>query len=387
LTGVDSEAGYRPLAVDPVTGAVYVGDGSEVAEYNSAGVLQLMFGSTEPLGGSLGKIRLLGAVAIAVNGVTGRVYVANALHGDVDVFGARIGPPVVEGQQPAAANVSVTSALIGGNVNPGSGGGATFYLEYVDGEEYEPADSDPYRAGGSTVVTALPGSDAVEATPMVALTGLSPGRTYDYRLVVTNAAETTYGPNETFTTAAATPPVAMTGPAGEVSATGVTLTGTVDPRGLATSYVFEVGTDTTYGGTKLFGAAGSGTGEVTVSVGLQYLVPGTTYHYRLSATSFDGTSYGQDGTFTTPGVPSPIVQPTSTALIASPSVQFPSIVGAITRPLSTAKPKKKQSESQKLAGALRTCRKQRVGERRASCEARARKRYEPAGKSNKSKKR
>jgi Beta-propeller repeat len=363
LTGPGNQATlYRPVAVEPATGAVYVGDGPEVAEYNAAGELQLTFGSTEPLGGSLGE-RASGVKAIAVNGPAGLVYVANELHGDVDVFGGVVGPPVVAVSQPAASSVTGTSALIAGTANPG--GKANYYFEYVPAGEYQLAAVDPYSAGGRTAVEALTAGDAPETVERIVLTGLLPGTTYHYRMVVSNAAQTTYGPDETFTTAPATPPVASTGAVSAVGTTSATLAGTIDPRGLPTSYVFEVGTNTSYRGAKLFGSAGSSTGEVSVTVALQYLVPGVTYHYRLVATSFDGTSYGQDGTFTTPGVATAIGQPSSTPLISSPAVQFPSVAGAITEPVSATKTKKaKKAKKTKKA-------KKRVrGKRRKAGKAR-----------------
>jgi hypothetical protein len=373
LTGPRGGVFYRPVAVDPATGMVYVGDGSEVAEYNAAGELQLTFGSTEPLGGSLGE-RGTGLKAIAVNGPAGLVYVANELHGDIDVFGPVLGPPVVEAPQPPVSSVTRTGALIAGTANP-EGSKANYYFEYVAASEYEPDAADPYSAGGRTAIQALAGGRVPETIERVALAGLLAGTTYHYRMVVSNATATTYGPDEMLTTAPATPPLASTGPAGEVGTTSATLSGIVDPQGVPTSYVFEVGTSTSYGGAKLFGNAGSSTGEVPVTVGLQYLVPGVTYHYRLVATSFDGASYGQDGTFTTQGVSSPVVQPVATPLIATPVVVFPSIAGAITKPIGTAKRKKKTAAgAEKLASALAGCRKHdRPGARRVACEAQARK--------------
>jgi hypothetical protein len=385
FTGNIGEGVERAVAVDPVTGTVYVSDGSEVAEYDSAGSLQLMFGSTEPLGGSLGKANN-GAVAIAVNQVTDRVYVANGLHDDVDVFGPVVGPPVFEGAQPAVSGITRTSALLAGSVDPESEG-ATYHFEYVAAGEYEPGATEPYRDGGRTATTALAGGHVSESVERVVLSGLRPGTIYHYRMVAANANATTYGPDETFSTLLATPPVLSTGPAMEVSATSATLTGAVAPQGLPTSYVFEVGLDTSYGGARLYGNAGSSTGEVPVSVALQYLVPGMTYHYRLSATSFDGSTYGQDGTFTTLPVASSIGQPQATALIPSPMVQFPSIVGAITSPVGASKPRRAAAGSGGLAGALRACRRHGVGKRRVSCEVRARRKSRRAGKTNDSRKR
>jgi hypothetical protein len=327
---------HRPVALDSATGNLYVGDGSHVAEYDAAGALQLEFGSREPNGGSL--IGLEAVPDVAVNSETGRVYVANTSGGDVDVFSSVIGPPVVAAGQPAASDLARTSALVAGTVNPESGS-ATYHFEYAPAAEYAPGSAEPY-AGVQSAVNPLTGGHTPETIERVLLSGLRPGTSYDYRIVATNAAGTTDGPNETFTTAAATPPVASTGAASEVGETSATLTGVVSPRGLPTSYVFEVGTDTSYGGAKLFGNAGSSTGEVPVTVALQYLVPGVTYHYRLIATSFDGTSYGQDGTFTTPGIPATVVQPASAPLIATLTVQFPSVAGAITEPQGPSKTRK-----------------------------------------------
>jgi DNA-binding beta-propeller fold protein YncE len=352
------EGAHRIVAVNRSTGNVYVGDGPEIAEYDSAGVLQLKFGSTEPLGGSLGRgVAIVTASGIAVNPGLDRIYVSNPLHDDVDVFGPAVGLAVIPEVQPMASTISRTSALISGAADPEAGQAASFYFEYVKEAEYEPSGTDPYRAGGRTAVGVLPGGHAVQSTGQVVLTGLLPGTTYHYRLVVNNATGTSEGPDETFTTAPATPPAVITGPASEVGPTSATLMGTVAPRGLPTSYVFEVGTDTSYGGARLFGNAGNSTGEVSVLVALRYLVPDTVYHYRLVATSFDGTSYGQDGTFTTPGVPSSILQPPSAALIPSPAAQFPSIAGAITEPVGTRAKARKQKRKQKA--------RRKTGKRRA----------------------
>jgi hypothetical protein len=359
--GGNVEEARRPVAIAAFTNVAYVGDRISVAEYDAAGALQLEFGSTQPLGGSL--THEYGLDAIAVNGVTGLVYVGNPGGGDVQVFGSVIGPPVFEGQQPAVVGITRTTAQLASSVNPASIQDGEYDFEYVAESEYEPSAPDPYADGGRTAVEALPGGHAPETIEKVALTGLRPGTTYHYRMVATNAAETVYGPDETFTTSPATPPTVSTGAAGEVTATTATLTGVVGALGLPTSYVFEVGATTAYEGARLFGNAGSGTGTLPVSVSLQYLVPGTTYHYRLSATSFDGTTYGQDGTFTTPGVPSPIVQPPAEPLIASPSVQFPSIAGAITKPVGAGRKSGKRAKHGKRHGKRRAAKS--TGRRRA----------------------
>jgi len=361
---------YHPLAVDSSTAAVFLGDGSEIAEFSSAGALQLSFGSTAPLGGSLTN-KNGGARAIAVNGETDRVYVANPAGEDVDVFGGVVGPAVVAAAQPPASEVTRTSALVAGAVSLESGM-AEDYFQYASAGGYEPGAEDPYSNGGQTAIASLAGGHSPKTVERVALTGLVPGTLYHYRLVVRDAAGTTYGPDETFTTAPALPPEVTTGAASEVTATSATLAGVVGARGLPTSYVFEVGTDTGYEGARLFGNAGSSAGVLPVTVALRYLVPGTTYHYRLAATSFDGTSYGLDGTFRTPGVASVIAQPAGTPLIASPAEAFPSIAGATTYTAKGGKHGGKSSASARRRRALRVCAKQRSRRSRSRCQARAR---------------
>jgi hypothetical protein len=94
-------------------------------------------------------------------------------------------------------------------------------------------------------------------------------------------------------------PTAITGPVSAVSATSATAHGTVNPNGLATTWYFEFGTSTSYGRRTATRSAGSASGNVLVSAALTGLTAGTTYHYRLVATSSDGTARGADGVFTT----------------------------------------------------------------------------------------
>jgi hypothetical protein len=99
-------------------------------------------------------------------------------------------------------------------------------------------------------------------------------------------------------------PAAITGAMSAVGATSGTASGTVNPNGRSTSWYFEYGTSTSYGKKTSSRSAGSGTANVQVSRALTALSPGTTYHYRLVATSSDGTTRGGDGIFTT--LPPPV---------------------------------------------------------------------------------
>ena len=107
--------------------------------------------------------------------------------------------------------------------------------------------------------------------------------------------------------AAAAAPTAITGPVTATAATTATLSGTVNPNGTATSWHFEYGKTTTYGTSTSSTSAGSGTANTGVSENLTGLTPGTSYHYRLVATSTGGTTNGSDGIFNTASAAPPTV--------------------------------------------------------------------------------
>jgi hypothetical protein len=99
------------------------------------------------------------------------------------------------------------------------------------------------------------------------------------------------------------PPLASTGGALDVSDSSAALGGTVNPRGLETSYYFQYGLTTAYGAQTPTVGAGSSTTGVKVSQPLSGLQLGTTYHYRVVAVSSAGATDGQDRTFTTKQIP------------------------------------------------------------------------------------
>jgi hypothetical protein len=102
---------------------------------------------------------------------------------------------------------------------------------------------------------------------------------------------------------AASAPTAITGPVTAFGATTATLSGTVNPNGDATTWHFDFGTTTGYGTSTTSTNAGSGTANSTVTANITGLAPGTTYHYRLVASSNSGTTQGADGVLTTAAVP------------------------------------------------------------------------------------
>jgi hypothetical protein len=120
---------------------------------------------------------------------------------------------------------------------------------------------------------------------------------------------------------AAGKPAVTTGGAAQVTIASATLTGQVNPRGLATSYYFQYGTTTAYGSRSPSTAVGKGGALVAAAAQIGGLGSNTKYHYRLIAHSSDGTTAGGDRTFTTPR------QPLGLALSAAPN---PVVFGGLT---------------------------------------------------------
>jgi CSLREA domain-containing protein len=103
------------------------------------------------------------------------------------------------------------------------------------------------------------------------------------------------------------PPIATTGDASQLTTTSAKVAGTLDPRGLRTRWYFEYGTSSSYGSVTSDQFATGGSAAVAAT--LTGLSPNTTYHYRLVAVNPDGTTNGDDRTFTTAKLPPPIPTP------------------------------------------------------------------------------
>jgi hypothetical protein len=282
-----------------------------------------------------------------------------------------VGPPRLttgEAQSPTRTTVTLS-----GTVNP-EGAETIYHFGYIDQPGYEAAIAesapDRYAKGAGTAPFKLEASREIQAVGPVPVEELRPETTYHYALVATNAAGTEIGEDETFTTAPATKPIVATGAAVEVTPTSAVVVGALDTRGLQTSYDFELGTEARNYSPQGFASAGSIAGTQAASRQLSYLIPGVTYHYRLCATNYDGTTCGADQTFTTPGVPNPVTLPASPPLLATPAIPTESppgigVLGTTTRRITNA---------QKLSKALKACVK-KPKSKRASCQRQARKKY------------
>jgi NHL repeat len=265
-----------------------------------------------------------------------RVVAENAFGG-----GSKVEGPVQSFTTPAPAPSAVTggatevgssTVLLNGLVDPGSMGVSSdtrWCFQYGMTTGYEGVS--PGSAGDA-------GEGAGSVSVDTQLAGLRRDTVYHYRLVAVNSlglglgssvcntpgGVESVGMDETFTTGTPSPPVVETGGASAITATSGTLSATVDPGGIPTTYEFDLGTDTTYGA-RVFGEETSSMVPLGVTVSVGGLQPGRTYHYRVVASSAYGTSYGLDESFTTPAVPgSGLVAPVTSPLIATPVLSFPS---------------------------------------------------------------
>ena len=158
----------------------------------------------------------------------------------------------------------------------------TYYFEYGTSATSLSSTTQAVDAGSGT------GSVPVS----VSVSGLAAGQSYYFALVATNSSGTTDGSLALFTTAAATP-IVTTGQASSVGATGATLSGSVQPQGLTTSYYFEYGTSATSLGSHTEPVdVGSGSDSVPATATVSGLSSGQTYYFALVATNSSGTSDG-----------------------------------------------------------------------------------------------
>lgn len=157
--------------------------------------------------------------------------------------------------------------------------------------------------GSTATATQSPLAAGATATAVsAAVTGLTCGATYHFRVSGTNSIGTTNGSDATFTTLACPgPPTATTGTATSITTTGATLNGTVDDNGGDTVASFDYGTTTSYDTnvTATPATVTTGSGNTAVAAALTGLTCNTTYHFRVKGINSSGTTNGNDATLTT----------------------------------------------------------------------------------------
>ncbi len=129
----------------------------------------------------------------------------------------------------------------------------------------------------------------------ISVGGLAPKTSYDLRVVVVKPFATTVEDTVTFTTLAAAPVIEALS-SRDVTATSANLRASINPQGTETTYHFEYGTTSAYGGS----TAETNIGEALEGQSVEDHIEGlsdTTYHFRVVATNAIGTTTSPDQTF------------------------------------------------------------------------------------------
>lgn len=217
-------------------------------------------------------IKLLAAGLLLAAAITGVAVAASS-------------PTVATG---AATNIGNTAATLNATVNP-NGNQTGYSFQYGVTTAYGLSTNSHSAGHGTKPVTVA-----------AAISGLTPGTVYHYRISALNKAGGSIGVDRTFKTTGAPPPTPITGSPVSVGKTMATITGSVTTNGAATSWVVQYGLTTAYGVETFAQTLPPSAAAVPVSVQLTGLASATLFHYRVVA--FHGSQAsgtGNDGTFFT----------------------------------------------------------------------------------------
>jgi len=301
------------MATGGFAGGIGVTSGSE--EFAATGRLTLknstVTGNSASLNGGglggFGNVTVVGSTIASNTAPTGSNLVAEG--GTTTLQNTIVADPMVT-PMPSALLVS------GGDTNCASTGGTLtsngFNLEDDAAkscgftQSTDPPASDPKLGpladnGGPTKTLALTaGSPAIDTGTAEGLTVNRAGRVSDQRGVIRPV-----GVQADIGAFELAPPTAVTGAASDVTPTGATVAGTAtnpDVTGGQAFFEYGVASDPTGSQTTTQPVAAGASGA-PLSAQLTGLTPSTTYHYRLVVKNADGTSTGEDRTFTTPAPP------------------------------------------------------------------------------------
>jgi microcystin-dependent protein len=278
-------------------------------------------------GGGVTKITATGTTGVftvAATGLdlaTGYSYVAFATNSvgttytTVDTFTTLAAAPTVT--SPTKANITSTSATLGGTVTTDNGAAITERGILVSKTNIN---SNPQLNGGGVTKITATGTTGVFT---VAASGLDLATGYSYVAFATNSVGTTYTTVDTFTTTTAAPTLGTPNYA-NVTATTANLFGFVDDTGgtflLEAGFVYAKTADdaTPQIGEanviKLLATSTPSTSPISFSYFVQALQPATQYTFATYAINSVGTSYSVYIDFTTPAAAPTVTLPTASNL-------------------------------------------------------------------------
>lgn len=241
-------------------------------------------------------------IALSTPAVSGATY---SWTGPEGFTSAQQNPTIPSATTARAGTYSVTVTVDGLTSAPGT----TTVVVHATPATPSASNGGPYLEGATIVLSTptVPGATyswtgpvgftSAEQNPVIP--GATAARAGTYSVTVTVNGCTSAAGTTTVLVSPAPPPAVGTGAATDVTTTGATLNGTVNPNGAATTASFEWGATTSYGETTPGQAVGAGTSAQAVSAALTGLAPCATYHYRATATSVGGAAAGEDATFET----------------------------------------------------------------------------------------
>jgi hypothetical protein len=292
---IDAEPGEpRDVVVDRANDYVYTVRTTYMNEFDSTGSLISKFGLPE--GEYLG---LQNTQGMAVNSTTGNVYAANnrttGIHDPgVDRF-VQTGDITIPDVTTNDASVTPTEATLKGHVDPDAANSGTpiNFCNFEWGLSANNLNNDV------ACDQATPINSPTDVTATIG--GLTTGTTYFFKLTASNEGNGVLSTGVTKSFQPAGPPEITEEAVSDVNTDGVRISGTINPNGGFTSYRIEYGTTESYGASVPVPDAElpNNLGAQGFSHALSGLTPGTTYHYRVSATNPNGTTNGTDHVFTT----------------------------------------------------------------------------------------
>jgi len=200
--------------------------------------------------------------------------------------------PVV--QTGASVAVTGTTVTIAGQVKP-NGPTTSYWYEYGTTASLGLKTTEQGIGSGFSALSA-PGY----------ISGLKANTVYYFRINAKNIYGTVNGTIESFKTnndpaQSGKAPTSTTSAATDISRSGATLKGTINPNGANSNYWFEYGTDINFGTTTIFQAIGNSNSTSSVAATLSGLNPLTKYYFRLNGQNQFGTVNGGILNFTTWG--------------------------------------------------------------------------------------
>jgi trimeric autotransporter adhesin len=286
VTGAQGILGY--MGADQLTLAAWrTATGKDVNSINTDPV----FVSTTDLHPTNVAIDNLGVYVTAVPTDYSGVYRTNPPDMGAYEFGTN---PIINTL--AATGIDCSGGTLNGTINA-NGLTVNSFFDYGATTAY----------GSSTA--AVPATvTGTTTTPISAFISVPPSTTMHFRARgVTGSGLIAYGPDMTLTTTATGAPIAVTLPASTITDNSAVVNGTVNALCNSTTVTFEYGLNTSYGSTVTADQSPvTGSSVVPVTALITGLTLNTTYHYRVVATSSQGTTFGADLTLTT-GANPPIV--------------------------------------------------------------------------------